>query len=114
MAKAKSKARPSLQEKCPKCQSTDFAIDKDIRANRHCSKCRNVWAAMSVDEIKMHQYKSKYAKALDFAKEVNGQLGSLLSEIELLGDDIDLDKAADLLKRLDKQSEIICSGALNM
>jgi hypothetical protein len=114
MAKTKGKkmaGESTLKENCPKCQSLEFVINTDALANRHCVKCHNVWAAMSKEELKIQDYKAKWGMALDFAKVVNSQMESLLTEIDLMGDEMSVDQLTGLVKDLKKQSEIICARA---
>ena len=113
MAKTKLRKKITIdKEICPKCQHDEFAIDKGINANRHCTSCHHVRNPLSLTEIQLHQYKAQYGKALDFAKNVQSQLDSLITEIDILGEDLSMDKVSDIAKLLEKEAEIICGQEL--
>jgi len=42
-----------LQESCGKCQSKEFSIAKNDSQRRYCSKCNNVWAPMTKDQLEV-------------------------------------------------------------
>lgn len=82
MAKNKQ-AETNIKEKCNKCGSLQFAIDK--RTNfRHCSgkDCGNVWNQKSVDALLLQQAK-------DVIKELEEENDKLLKEVTELRAKVD-------------------------
>ena len=62
MAKAKKEKESDLKEKCPKCGSQEFAMDKGIGSKRYCQSCHNVWLPMSKEEIENVYLKEEVLK----------------------------------------------------
>ena len=54
-----SKTKPNkpnaeaLRESCGKCQSQEFSIAKNDSQRRYCTKCNNVWAPMTKEQLEV-------------------------------------------------------------
>lgn len=52
----------SKNERCPKCQSSEFAIAADPSQKRYCNKCRNVWLPKTAAEIELDYAEEELVK----------------------------------------------------
>lgn len=46
-----SKKDSEVQDSCPACRSSKFAVAKDITMRRYCSECGHIWLPRSKDQI---------------------------------------------------------------
>lgn len=77
----KSKTQEStIEEKCPRCGSKNFAIDKGPHQKRYCtaSGCKHIWPAMTKTELELHHFKEENIKI----KGENDFLRDRVSELE--------------------------------
>lgn len=71
------KIKAELKEKCRKCGADEFSISEDASQNRYCSKCNNVWAPMTQEQLEIEAAKNDNVN-------LKSQIQALKTELQLL------------------------------
>lgn len=85
MAKKKQEDASELAERCPRCQSVKFAIDKSTGVKRYCDKCKHVWTAQNKFEIENSYLKEEVAELKAKLEEVTiekNKLADIIAGLE--------------------------------
>lgn len=88
--KALLQSESTDKELCPRCQSDEFAIDKQTNEKRYCSKCRFVWMPLSLAEIRLAK-KTKALEVAEFERDcLKEQVDELIQENATLKEKLEL------------------------